>query len=322
VNAIRYSTTDVARDESFAYWRDLICGVFINLECSHGQRREFTGSIVTQPMAEIEVSSMQGESMRVARTPRRIARAKDDHFLIVLQGEGLLHAQQDGHHSTLARGDWALFDSARPYVAEFDGIFRHTVLKVPRRLMRERYGPVEVHSGQRVAGDHGLGRVASSFLQSLPQAIPGLDPAAAARMAQISLDVVAAAMTQSHPPRGAIANATQVARRLQVKDYIESHLGEGDLSPDRIAAALKVSTRHLSELFEQEGSSVMRHVWLRRLQRSRLQLEDRAHASRSISSIAFALGFNSMSHFSRSFRTQFDVSPREARAAAYASPSH
>src|ERR1035438_6653323 len=156
----RYSTEDVARHESFAYWRELICDVFINLDCSTKEERSFGGAIQTEQLADLEVSTMQARGMRLERTSRHIARATDDHFLIVLQGGGTMHSQQDGHESTLREGDCALFDSARPYVACFEESFRHTVLKVPRGLMRNRYGPVEAFSGLRIPGDRSMGRVA------------------------------------------------------------------------------------------------------------------------------------------------------------------
>jgi len=41
----RYSTEDVARHESFAYWRELVCDVFINLDCSTKEERSFGGAI-------------------------------------------------------------------------------------------------------------------------------------------------------------------------------------------------------------------------------------------------------------------------------------
>lgn len=311
--ATRYSTDDVSRQEAFAYWHDLICDVFINLDCSTTEENSFGGAIQTQTMADIEVSTMEAGGMRLTRTSRHIARATDDHFLIVLQGGGTMQSQQDGHESTLREGDCALFDSARPYVASLENRFRHTVLKVPRGLMRSRYGPVEAFSGLRIPGDKGMGRVASRFLQSLPETLPHLNRASATRLACVSLDLVAAAIAEFSSPALACDTATRVARRIQIKDHIESHLGDVQLSLTTVAADLRVSTRYLNDLFEQEGTSVARHIWNRRLERCHSLLGDPAQAGRSISSIAFGLGYNNMSHFSRSFKSRYGVSPRDFR---------
>jgi hypothetical protein len=50
----KYSTEDVARRDSFTYWREMICDVFINLDCSTTQVHPFGGAIQTQvPRADV-----------------------------------------------------------------------------------------------------------------------------------------------------------------------------------------------------------------------------------------------------------------------------
>lgn len=48
---------------------------------------------------------------------------------------------------------------------------------------------------------------------------------------------------------------------------------------------------------------------------ARRELSDPLHASRSVSDIAFACGFNDAAHFSRSFRARFGCAPRVLRPA-------
>src|SRR5262249_43910120 len=149
----------------------LICQVFIRLDCETVGAPAFAGSIVNHKLGDIEVSTMHAGGMALARTKSHVTRATDDHFLIVHQTAGSMRAEQDGHQCVLGAGDCALFDSARPYVASFDQSFGHIVLKVPRPLMRSRFGPVEAFSGMRIPGDRGVGNVASRFLQSLPDSL-------------------------------------------------------------------------------------------------------------------------------------------------------
>jgi AraC family transcriptional regulator, positive regulator of tynA and feaB len=85
------------------------------------------------------------------------------------------------------------------------------------------------------------------------------------------------------------------------------------MSADSIAAACRVSVRHLDRLFEREGTALMRHVWQRRLVRCYRDLTDSGMQGRSISEIAFAVGFNDLSHFSRAYRARYGCSPRDTR---------
>lgn len=96
-------------------------------------------------------------------------------------------------------------------------------------------------------------------------------------------------------------------------DYIEQHLGEVDLSPDRIAQAQCISTRTLHRLFEREGTTLGAWIRNRRLERCRTDLADAAHADMSVSAIGARWGLWDAAHFSRLFKSTFGAPPRAFR---------
>src|SRR5262249_24383264 len=98
--------------------------------------------------------------------------------------------------------------------------------------------------------------------------------------------------------------------------WIERHLGDGELEPQRIARGLGISTRYLHALFEHGDESVMRYLLRRRIERCREDLADAHKAHRTIADIAFAWGFSDVSHFGRAFKAAFGLAPREWRARA------
>ena len=51
------------------------------------------------------------------------------------------------------------------------------------------------------------------------------------------------------------------------------------------------------------------HALNNRLDLAKTMLENNNFLTKDISSIAFQCGFNSLAHFSRSFKNRFDVSP-------------
>ena len=87
------------------------------------------------------------------------------------------------------------------------------------------------------------------------------------------------------------------------------------MTAGHVAVAIGVSERYLRDLFAREGMSLGRYIWTSRLERCRAALSDPSQAHRAISEIAFAWGFNDMSHFSHYFRERVGVSPREYREA-------
>ena len=90
-------------------------------------------------------------------------------------------------------------------------------------------------------------------------------------------------------------------------DYIEENLDNGDLDITNVSGAAFSSPRTLARAFAQRGTSVMRHVWTRRLETSfKLLSEGRVN---HVSKAAYLCGFNDLSHFSRTFKKMFGSTP-------------
>ena len=94
---------------------------------------------------------------------------------------------------------------------------------------------------------------------------------------------------------------------------IETLLSEPDLTIGMVAQAEGVSTRYLQRLFTEAGNSFIHYLRTRRLERCRADLASSLHANLSISEICFRWGFNGSAHFSRAFRKEYGMSPREYR---------
>jgi len=83
---------------------------------------------------------------------------------------------------------------------------------------------------------------------------------------------------------------------------IAAYLGDCDLTAAAVARRQRVTPRYVHKLFEQEGLAFSRFVLERRLARAHRMLTDLRLAQRSISSVAFEVGFGDLSYFNRAFR--------------------
>ena len=98
---------------------------------------------------------------------------------------------------------------------------------------------------------------------------------------------------------------------------MQRHRADQHLSVGSVAQAVGLSVAHLHRLFRQcEEQPLAHYVWAERLEACKRLLADPAAAGRSVSEIAFGLGFNDAAHFSRAFRARFGASPREWRERA------
>jgi AraC-like DNA-binding protein len=98
---------------------------------------------------------------------------------------------------------------------------------------------------------------------------------------------------------------------------IDSRLTDRNLSSKMLCAALGVSRSRLYRLFEPLGG-IASYIRKQRLLRTRDALSDIADG-RSISRIAEQWGFVDASAYSRTFRHEFGISPKEARDIGWAS---
>ena len=101
--------------------------------------------------------------------------------------------------------------------------------------------------------------------------------------------------------------------RQRIMRFARENLGDSNLDGNTIAQAVNLSPRHVYQIFDGEDKPLMRWVWSERLARCRHDLEQPALQSRSIGEIAFQWGFSNVSHFSRAFKAEFGVTPRDYR---------
>ena len=138
-----------------------------------------------------------------------------------------------------------------------------------------------------------------------------MDHTTGLKVAAQALDLVALAFG---PVReGAQLSSTRATTLVRLKATIESRLQDPTLKPTLAAAATGISVRYANALLASEGTSLERYITSRRLQRCHQLLQSPAHLSRTVSDIAYGLGFADLSHFTRRFREEFGCSPGELR---------
>jgi transcriptional regulator GlxA family with amidase domain len=133
----------------------------------------------------------------------------------------------------------------------------------------------------------------------------------ARRVAEVSLhqEIRAGENAQRHDLRYRLGTAN--AKVIAAVKVMEKHI-EDPLSSRQLAATVGLSTRQLERLFRRHFDQTPRQYYLRmRLDRGRDLLR---RSSRPILDIAVASGFTSTSHFTKSYRKCFGLTPSEERS--------
>src|SRR5262245_10144075 len=97
----------------------------------------------------------------------------------------------------------------------------------------------------------------------------------------------------------ALPSTRRLALLHRLKAHVRTHLADPDLSISEAATALGVSPRYVNDLLSEEGTSFQRFVLTERLAQCQRDLASPILAHRHVSEIAFAWGFNDVSHFGR-----------------------
>ena len=307
-----WSTDDVHPRDRLAYWVDGLADAVVHVDCEPRSDEPFVAEIRADSAGEVRCATYSSVAQIATRSPRKIARRPADVFTLGVQLVGHGFGSQDGRDLVLRPGDLALYDMTRPFELTFTDRFVRTTLVFPRAALVRRLGAAERFIGRSIDGTAGVGGMLSPLVRELPSRLDAIPVSARERVADNLLDLIATALLSD---QGAPLSTGMTLVRAKL--WIETHLGEA-LSAERIADACRVSARHLNRLFEREGTSLMRYVWDRRLTRCHRDVTDPAMRGRSVGEIAFAAGFNDLSHFSRAYRARYGCAPRDARRAAVA----
>lgn len=103
---------------------------------------------------------------------------------------------------------------------------------------------------------------------------------------------------------------------LDARQLIESRLSDPELGQELIASTLNVSARTLYRAFRAHKVTVNEWIRNRRLENCRAELEDPGLSYMPVSLVAARWGLIDAAHFSRMFKSQFGVSPKEYRQRA------
>jgi AraC-like DNA-binding protein len=106
------------------------------------------------------------------------------------------------------------------------------------------------------------------------------------------------------------------AHFLRIRGIVAEHLENPDLSADMVAQHMGISRSYLFMIMNAAHTTLGHYVLEQRLERGRTMLGDPALKTRTISEIAFSIGFQELSHFSRRFTQRFGRSPRAYRTQA------
>jgi AraC-like DNA-binding protein len=259
----------------------------------------------------VKIGRFTAQRPCVLTHPVALAQSSPDFLMIAAQVQGVSVIEQFGRSMRLTPGQWGLCDVPRPCVSTHMAGVEQLHFLIPREQVRLGIDPRFV-LGRGFAGDSGVAVLMVQAMKSLFEDLPVLGARGAEELADVVTRLLHIAVHQSiERPRHVSMHEDM---RERICNFVENRLRDPRLSLDVIALELNCTKRYLHLVFASEDQTLNQYIWNQRLLRCRRELEDPALNGRSITQVAMGWGFSNLSHFSRAFREQFGLSPREARA--------
>ncbi|WP_424535762.1 helix-turn-helix domain-containing protein [Sphaerisporangium viridialbum] len=307
----------LASGERFGYWQEakplFQAPVLVHSEKESGFR--IRGRRVD--MGRLQIYALAHGSFQVCRPPALIQRNDPEEFVVTLILVGDAALRQAGREAIFGTGEFALFDTSRP----FDGWRRCAqentstlVVQIPRQAL-----PILSDAADRItavpfSARRGLGAVFARWLTDLVEKAEEFNSQDAPWLASLTTDLLTAVLARHLDSSSAQRPETQRdLLRLRIRDFIQQRLSDPRLSPATIASTHQISVRHLHDLFTENEMTVS--AWIRhlRLERCRQDLADPRLRSYPVHAIARKWGFTSSAHFSRAFRATYGTPPSQYR---------
>ncbi|AZF06248.1 transcriptional regulator FeaR [Pseudomonas sp. R5-89-07] len=237
----------------------------------------------------------------------------DQECFLVSQRSGYSQIAQNGQTLQLAPGEMLLMDSVGSIEITPFGLIEHASLSLSRPQVCKHLGG-DARAFGKISSTKACGRMLHVLMDQLckDNTEDGGGEVEALQSAFVSL--LGSALEQGDEGREGVAALHGNNLRSYVQKVIDESLSQPGLSPVALANRLNISVRHLYRLFEEQDDSVCRYIQRARLKRSADDLVNPFLRSESITSIAYKWGFTDSAHFSRSFKKQFEVSPKDFRS--------
>jgi AraC-like DNA-binding protein len=313
-----WSTNRVFACERAAAWSSINTRYFGRLRVSSLSDSPLDASLSAYEVGALRMFSITAPAHHVERDSTCGELPTDDFYKLVLQVSGHGMVEQQHCRVDLSPGQWILYDPRAPYAITNPERCTLFVTQVPRTLLAglKLSGPLAGQTGHgNVAGLHG---VFGTYLRALSEQLPSLPDGTGQAISESVMGLLASTLTESFRRTDEPVPLPSVLK-LRVRQYIQRHLCDPELSIQGIADALRCSKRYLHKVFEDDSTGLERQIWQARLERCHGALTQEANAGRSAAQIAYAWGFKSSAHFCRLFKQQYGMTPGECQRSANAS---
>jgi AraC-like DNA-binding protein len=296
--------------DGFSSFRDAVATAFMPWLIERHPEGDFSARIVSLSGEFGSFSRTKMTPLTGLRTKSEISRSPERCLYANYVISGRLVVEQGDIVTTAEEGDLVVYDSTLP--VKHHKLGNEPFQDLAFKISKQRLGmPDRRFENVAIPRTRIIAPLASCF-SLLSQSVSSFQPEelTAVGEACAALLPVAVGLAESAPHGEELSSSYYVRELIK---FIDSNIGDIELSPGMAAENLGISVRYVHKQFAGLGTTFSKYVTAKRLDLISLDLVSPPGRSQPIFALAYRWGFNDLSTFIRSFKKRFGCSPREYR---------
>ena len=309
----RFCTDEQPDTERLEWLKDIIGKQYANVDITPPQDSILFNDMFIYPWRHgLRLSPIQSNALSLERLPSEPSEISQDCFFAVILTSGQYKLEQAGREVFLKPGEMTIYDATQPHKISILKSFSKILISIPRDVLKQRISDVGSLTALKIPSSSGIGAVTSSTIQTTVRQIENLNEAEFLDMTDPILDMFTLSLNQLNSGQVNLSKHRKLIL-IRVKQFVTRHAHDNELNPEAISKGVGLSIRYINNLFQEEQTSLMRYLTQQRLKLSERRLVSSLFHHQTITEIAMLSGFNNMSHFSRIFKENYGMSPRQYR---------
>ena len=299
----RTTTLDLDPRERADFWADHVRENQCLFDYRYPGGSDFHGATQVQRARGFQLVEFWSDGIDYVRSSNEIRRDPLDDYKLVIPHRGELSIIEDDRSVTLGPGMGGLISIRSPFELLHGGGVHAIVLTIPA---------TRAHGFDTTATTFDLSKGLGVVLDSMVRTLANEREHFTASDFETACEQ-AVELTSALTGRDRTAETGLSAVEASVRRYVRLNSDQPSINGAAIARDLGWSLRQVQLALQRAGTTPRELIRETRLRQARRRLLDSSLRHLSISDIAFASGFSSLSNFGAAFHERFGSSPRELR---------
>ncbi len=306
------TTRDFTGPARSRHWQDTIGKTYFPLDLSFRRPEAFDGEVVSWELGQVSLSRLTSDALLYRRLPKHLSAQGLEEYLVTLPAVSEVRFSQCGKEVRANPGSFFIERSHEPYEFSHAEPALLWVIKVAGDMLGGRLRSPDRFCSMEFDATNGANGLFVDMLHLIPGRYDTMNEETRATVGRQLVDLLSLAVQSDERVLKSGVSSIRAAHIARIEAFVRAHLDDPDLGPDQVAAGCGISVRYLHELLKDTSHTLAQWIRDQRLQAAYECLEDPAEL-RTIGEIAYANGFSDQAQFSRSFRSRFGLTPKEAR---------